>query len=59
MERLRQQKEARDHAAAAERRKAEAMQAAEQAEEEWRRLQANAENLEREEIAQREASGML
>jgi hypothetical protein len=48
MERLRRQKEAREQAAAAEKRRFDAQKAAEAAEAEWRRLQEDAEKLEKE-----------
>jgi hypothetical protein len=48
MERLRRQKEARDQAAFAEKRRMDAQKAVEAAEAEWRRLQEDAENLEKE-----------
>ena len=49
MERLRRQKVAKEQAAAAEKRRQEAQRAAEEAEAEWRRLQDDAEKLDREE----------
>jgi hypothetical protein len=56
MERLRRQKVAKEQAAAAEKRREEAQRAAAAAEVEWRRLQQDSEQLEREEAARHGAA---